>query len=108
MIDIEALAQALDFEVADVEMLLELFVESAQVYLANIEDAISGKDLSSIAESAHAIKGSASNLMLTEIQELARQMESAAKASKDIDYLSLYEQIDERLETLNEVHISYA
>lgn len=108
MIDIEALAEALEFDVEDVIILIELFVVNAQVSLANIEDAIEDSDILAIQNEAHAIKGSASNLMLVDIQNMARDMENAAIENKKINYLSLFSQIEEKIETLSEVQASYA
>ncbi|HIP46895.1 MAG TPA: Hpt domain-containing protein [Campylobacterales bacterium] len=108
MIDIRALAEALEFDIEDVKILLELFVENAQVSLANIEDAIETNDIQAIQNEAHAIKGSASNLMLADIQDMARDMENAARENRKINYLSLYSQIEEKIEILSEVQTSYA
>jgi HPt (histidine-containing phosphotransfer) domain-containing protein len=108
MIDIENLAKALDFDIEDVAVLVELFVESAQVSLANIEEAIEGSKIEVIAAEAHAIKGSAANLLLTDIQDMARDMENAAKENRKINYLSLFSQIEEQVEKISEVQTSYA
>jgi len=108
MINIENLAKALDFDIEDVEILVELFVESAQVSLANIEEAIEGNKIEVIAAEAHAIKGSAANLLLTDIQNMARDMENAAKENRKINYLTLFSQIEEQIEKISEVQISYA
>lgn len=108
MIDIEALAQALEFDIEDVTILVELFVENAQVSLANIEDAIENSDILTIQNEAHAIKGSAANLMLVDVQDMARDMENAARENRKINYLSLFSQIEEKIETLSEVQTSYA
>ena len=108
MIDIERLATELDFDIEDVYVLVELFVENAQVSLANIEEAIEGNDIQAIQNEAHAIKGSAANLLLVDIQSMARDMETAALENRKINYLSLFNQIEESIEALNEVHRSYA
>jgi len=108
MIDIERLATELDFDIEDVYVLVELFVENAQVSLANIEEAIEGNDIQTIQNEAHAIKGSAANLLLVDIQSMARDMETAALENRKINYLSLFTQIEESIEALNEVHRSYA
>lgn len=108
MINIENLAKALDFDIEDVEILVELFVESAQVSLANIEEAIEGNKIEVIAAEAHAIKGSAANLLLTDIQNMARDMENAAKENRKINYLTLFSQIEEQIEKISEVQTSYA
>lgn len=108
MIHIEALAQELDFDIEDVYILVELFIENAQVSLANIEDAIESNNTDIIQQEAHAIKGSAANLMLTDIQNMARDMESAARANQKINFLSLYSEIERQIEVLNEVTVSFA
>jgi len=108
MIDMRALAETLEFDIEDVEILVELFVENAQVSLANVEDAIEANDILTIQNEAHAIKGSAANLMLVDIQNMARDMEDAAKANRKINYLSLFSQIEEKIEILSEVKASYA
>ncbi len=108
MINIKALAESLEFDIEDVYVLVELFIENAQVSLANIEDAIENTNMQAIQNEAHAIKGSAANLMLDDIQELARELEIAAKEKQRINYLSLYSQIEEKIETLHEVQKSYA
>ena len=108
MMDIKALAEELDFDIEDVAILVELFVENAQVSLANIEEAIERNDIDAIQNEAHAIKGSAANLMLVDVQDMARRMEEAARENIKISYLSLFSQIEERIEKLNEVQISYA
>ncbi len=108
MINLEALAKELDFDIEDMEILLSLFVENAQVSLANMEEAIERSDIQVIADEAHAIKGSAANLMLADIQDIAREMENAARANQKINYLSLFGPLEEKIELLSEVQTSYA
>ena len=108
MIDLEKLAVELEFDVEDVEILLELFVENAQSSLATIEDAIECKDMTTIQNEAHAIKGSAANLLLVDIQEIARDMENEAMQKSPIDYLSYFSKLEEKIERLYEVQTSYA
>ncbi len=108
MINIENLAKELDFDVEDVEILIELFVENAQVSLANIEEAIEGNNIDVIGAEAHAIKGSAANLLLTDIQNMARDMENAARENRKINYLSLFGQLEEQIDRISEVQTSYA
>ncbi len=108
MIDLETLADNLDFDIEDVYVLLELFIENAQASLASIEEAIEAKNLETIANEAHAIKGSAANLMLVDIQDIAREIENAAKERSQINYLSLFELLEEKIEKISEVSQSYA
>jgi HPt (histidine-containing phosphotransfer) domain-containing protein len=108
MINIENLAKELEFDVEDIEILIELFVENAQVSLANIEEAIEANNIRLIGDEAHAIKGSAANLLLTDIQDMARDMENAARENRKINYLSLFKQIEEQVDRISEVQTSYA
>ncbi len=108
MIDIEQLALELDFDVEDVEILIELFTENAQVSLANIEEAIETNDITTIKNEAHAIKGSAANLLLVDIQDIAREIENAAMQNSPINYLSHFSKLEEKIERLCEVQTSYA
>lgn len=108
MMDLEALSEALDFDIEDVAILIELFVENAQISLVNMDEAIREDDITTIQNEAHAIKGSAANLMLVDIQNMAREMEVAAKENRKINYLTLYSQIEEKITILSEVKISYA
>ena len=108
MLDIKTLAEELDFDIEDVYILVELFVENAQVSLANIEEAINHHNMEEIRNEAHAIKGSAANLMLTDIQSIARDMENAAGEKQKINYFLFYSQLEEKIEQLNEVQTDYA
>ena len=108
MINLEALAEDLGFDIEDVSTLVELFIESAQVSLANIEDALDGGHFDIIKNEAHAIKGSAANLLLSDIQDMARSLEEAAQDQQKMQCLTLYSNIESKVEKISEVHTSYA
>jgi len=92
-IDLQKIANELEFDVEDVAMLLEVFLDSAKNSLQALRDAIDTKNRVAIFSFAHAIKGSAANLTLNEIAELARGIEKSARESKDINYLDEYKKL---------------
>ena len=91
--DLNKVAEELDFDLEDVEMLFEAFLEGAEESLVSLNEAINQNNFEGIYTSAHAIKGSAANLTLTDISELAREIENSGRASQDIDYSSKYNEL---------------
>jgi HPt (histidine-containing phosphotransfer) domain-containing protein len=92
-IDLQVIADELEFDLEDVEMLIEVFIESALESLSLLSIAIKNKDFKNIFESAHSIKGSSANLTLIEISDVAKMIESEARESNEINYESLYLQL---------------
>jgi len=76
MIDRDTLAKELGFERSDVDMILNMFKKNAETSLEKMKIAIRDKNLKSIMDEAHAIKGTAGNLMLSEIFTLCQKIES--------------------------------
>ncbi len=93
-VDLQSIADELDFDLEDIEMLLEVFLESAKESLEILKEAVQSDDKESIFTSAHAIKGSASNILLDKISDIAKYMESNARESNDIDYKTKYEELE--------------
>ena len=79
MIDRDSLAKSLGFERSDVDMILNMFKKNAETSLEKMKISIKDKNLKSIQDEAHAIKGSAGNLMLTEIFTLSKQIEHSTE-----------------------------
>ncbi len=50
---------------------------------------------------AHSIKGSAANILLTDISELAKEIELSAREEKDIDYLGKYNTLSKMIEDIS-------
>ncbi|MEA3384353.1 MAG: Hpt domain-containing protein [Campylobacterota bacterium] len=92
-LDLQSIANELDFDLEDVEMLLEVFIESASEILEELNNAIQENDLNKIYQCAHAIKGSSSNLTLMEIANIAKEMEDQSKTGNNIDYSELYSKL---------------
>ena len=86
MIDIDLMAAQLGFEPDEAAMLVEMFLESAQSTLSQLQSAIEREDYEAIRSHAHSIKGSAANLTLEAIYLHARNIEESARAEAAIDY----------------------
>ena len=56
-VDIVKLAEELEFDVEDVEMLLENFWQVSKEYLQALGEAVEHSDFEAITHNAHAIKG---------------------------------------------------
>ena len=93
IMDLQKIADELDFDLEDVEMLIKVFLESAKESVQELKDSINSNDLERIFHSAHAIKGSASNLMLKDISNIAKFIEENAREGKDMDYTKYYKQL---------------
>ena len=89
-VDLQKIADGLEFDVEDVEMLIEVFLQSAEESLQSLREAIDSSNLEQIFKSAHAIKGSAANLTLTDISVLAKEIELEARAGNKIDYIERF------------------
>lgn len=87
-VDVENIATQLDFDIEDVEMLLEVFLESSKESLEEMNEAIKNDDLTALYQCAHGIKGSAANIILKDISEVAKEIELNAKENNQIDYSS--------------------
>lgn len=92
-IDLQKIADELDFDLEDVEMLIEVFLQSAKENMAKLKNAIDSNELEDIFHTAHTIKGSAANLMLNDISNVAKFIEHNARESKTIDYKQHYNQL---------------
>jgi HPt (histidine-containing phosphotransfer) domain-containing protein len=99
-VNLKEIADELGFEIEDVEMIMEIFLESAKENLINIKNAIEKDDRKNLAEFAHAIKGSALNLRLNEIAKLAKEIEIKAKNNEEADYKNKYEKLKELINNI--------
>jgi HPt (histidine-containing phosphotransfer) domain-containing protein len=97
-IDLQKLADELDFDLEDVEMLLGVFLDSAESTLKKMREAIEKNDKEGLFHLAHSIKGSALNLRLTDISELAKEIEMRARNDEEYDYQSKYETLQKLID----------
>lgn len=101
-VDLEIIAQKLEFDLEDVEMIFGMFLETAAESIENIKKGIDSNDMDLVFQSAHAIKGSAANLTLEEIADLAKVIEQAARESEDINYNQKYEELKNIIENIEQ------
>jgi HPt (histidine-containing phosphotransfer) domain-containing protein len=99
-IDLQKIADELEFDLEDIRMLLEVFLESAKDSLSALKEAIDKDDFEHIFIFAHSIKGSAANLTLMEISNVARDMEWNAREKKTIDYIQKFENLKKSIEDI--------
>jgi len=92
-INLQAIADELEFDLEDVEMLYEVFLADATESLKALKSAVANSDYEAIFTNAHAIKGSAGNILLRDIQQAAQAMEEPARAGVDAPYQELYEKL---------------
>ena len=79
--ELEKLAERLGLDVEDIRELLELYVETTCSDLAELKGAIEAKDAQLAHAKAHSIKGASGNLGLSEISELAKEIDDRARAN---------------------------
>ncbi len=78
--NLKALAQKVDLDEKDYLEMIDLFIETSHVHLLKLEMAIKRGDVKKMVESAHSIKGSAASLGLTVAYEVAKELETEARA----------------------------
>ena len=93
-IDLQAIADELDFDLEDIEMLMEVFLESTGETMVSLKVAIDNNSLEDIYKLSHAIKGSSANLTLMEISNIAKDIESNARDSININYLDKFQELE--------------
>jgi len=89
----------------DEELLLtvvEIFLDDIPNNTASLEQAIAVKDYPLIKRVAHGIKGSAANLSCMQLQELALQVENAAKAENIAKIVSVFSDLSQVNKQLTE------
>jgi len=92
-LDLQKIADELEFDLEDVEMLLEVFLEGVQENLVELKNGIDSNDYEAIFRAGHAIKGSSANLTLNNISNLAKEIESNARAGQSINYEEYYDKL---------------
>jgi HPt (histidine-containing phosphotransfer) domain-containing protein len=99
-IDLEKLADAFGFDLDEIKMIIETFLKTASENLIDIKHAIENNDLEKLSKAAHSLKGSSSTLQLTEISELAKEIEADAKNGVNIDYKNKFNQLNDLINSL--------
>ncbi|MGB6019782.1 MAG: Hpt domain-containing protein [Sulfurimonadaceae bacterium] len=98
LVNRDLIAERLGFKRSDIDMLLAMFSKNATSSLKEMQQMIDENNMQGIADAAHAIKGSAGNLKLDDIYDLAMTIETAAKNSENADYRLYYQQLKALLE----------
>ena len=104
--NLQQIADTLEFDLEDVEMLMDMFLSDAKESLHSVESTIESNDFEQMKNIAHSIKGSASNLMLEEIREIALQIEESAKTETLSDYKSLFTKLEDALDSIEDIKIA--
>lgn len=99
-IDLQTIADELDFDLEDVQMLVEVFLSEAKKNLDNLKKAVDTNNLEDIFRYAHSIKGSASNLTLQEISNTAKEMEDSARKNTLFDYKTTFETLKQFIDNI--------
>jgi HPt (histidine-containing phosphotransfer) domain-containing protein len=81
-------------------MVITMFFETSAKNLEDMQEAIENNDKEKLSQAAHSLKGSSSTLQLTEIAELAKEIELSAKNNENIDYQNQYEQLKELINNI--------
>ncbi len=100
MLDISIISQNLGFEEDEVIMLFEMFIESATDSMISLKSAIESNDYEQIKQHTHSIKGSAANIMLDEVVNLAKEIETSAINSSNINYEDKYKLLNNALQNI--------
>jgi HPt (histidine-containing phosphotransfer) domain-containing protein len=81
MIPLEEIARERGLDPEDVVELLQDFLEYTEKHdLIALQDAFTSKDPSAIRVASHSIKGAALNLQLTDVADLAKQIEEGSQS----------------------------
>ncbi len=104
--NMQHIADILEFDLEDVEMLVDMFLTDAKASLENVESLIASNDFEQMKNISHGIKGSASNLMLEEIREVAVEIEDLAKTKTSANYHALFEKLEHELKTIEAIKVA--
>lgn len=100
-IDLQKIAEELEFDLEDVEMLMDLFLESVEDSMIALKEAIEENNFDKVYQCSHSIKGSSANLTLMDISNKAQDIEHNARESNHIDYLSKFSELKILIDNLN-------
>jgi len=97
----EEMAASIGLKVKHMPMLIASFLEESTPILETLSAQVSANDYTGIRSSMHAIKGSSANLRLSELSEMAKEVEHAAEASNgSFDYSAYLEAMKKALNTI--------
>jgi len=76
------MAENIGLDEQDFREMAELFVSVGVTDLARLRDACASQDCQGVVMSAHSLKGASANLGFTEIYEISKRVEAAARVQK--------------------------
>ncbi|NQY21875.1 MAG: Hpt domain-containing protein [Campylobacteraceae bacterium] len=85
-IKIEDISKRTHMSIEMATKLIDIFYKSTYDILDKMDDAIKTNDFDKIFRTSHTIKGSASNLLFKDLEDLAREIEDASKNNINIEY----------------------
>ena len=89
----QVLMDKFNFDDEDLVMLFDVFIKSSNENIEKLKLAIENNDYNTIYICAHSLKGSSGNLMIDEVYAISKELESASKDEKSIDYKSHYDKL---------------
>ena len=99
--DFKKIAQSLDLEEDEYMDLIRLFVETTETNLQNLESSVNAMDSEAVFKIAHKIKGAALNLEMTDVANLAKEIETKGKGNQLKDISPLLGELKKALEKIN-------
>ncbi|MCP4367378.1 MAG: Hpt domain-containing protein [Deltaproteobacteria bacterium] len=79
--ELDKIAERFGLDVEDIEELIELYVKTTALDLAELKGAIEAKDAQIAHAKAHSIKGGSGNLGLDTMYELAKEIDDRARGN---------------------------
>jgi len=78
-VNLKQMAENVGLEEDEYSSLLALFIETTMYYLSELKSAIHNRDSKKVYETIHTIRGSAENLGIPDISEIAKAIEMKAR-----------------------------
>lgn len=100
--DMDHAREITDGDMEFLKELIEIFRDDCPERLGVISSAIKEKDFKALDEAAHALKGSAGNLGLTRVYELALKLEKMGKGEDISGADETFKELEEELERFRE------
>ncbi len=104
--NMQQIADTLEFDLEDVEMLVDMFLTDTKESIESVASAIESNDFEQMKNSAHGIKGSALNLMFEDIAKIALEIEQLAKTESLADYHALFKKLEFELTSIEEIKVA--
>lgn len=101
--DINELAIAMDYDVEDVQTMVNMFLNRIDEQLQVLKDASDTLDYETLFKTAHGIKGSSGNLKLTAVYNLSGEIESAARDKLAINYHDMTQKLANEVDKIRKL-----